>query len=168
MQDWYFPDVYIFDHFEGIPAIRYDIWLGYISYLNYPKSWIDVLIQKHLLCIKHRKAEIKRTYQIVVSSVKSLISSEIYINLNRQTSSRVLLFIQQIISLRVMNGDFMFNTASYMEDNACWILVVIICWKQVLIIYNGQNITHKHTKISLTRVDKQYINSICYACICTQ
>lgn len=82
---------------------------------------------------------------------------EIQMKLNSQTSSIVFFSSNEIITLRVMNGDFMFNTASYMEDNACWILVVIICWKQVLIIYNGQNITHKHTKLSLTRVDKQSI-----------
>ena len=37
------PDVYFFDHFAlGIPTIQYDIWLWYISYLNYTETWIDV------------------------------------------------------------------------------------------------------------------------------
>lgn len=65
VQDWYFTDVYILTTLREYPpsVMIYDIRLGYISYLNYPKSWIDVLIQKHLLCIKHRKSRKSRAFK---------------------------------------------------------------------------------------------------------
>ena len=41
-----------FDHFAlGIPTFLYDIWLWYISYLNYTETWIDVFhTETFILC----------------------------------------------------------------------------------------------------------------------